>query len=270
MIEYPKLNSLWQLPKFELHVLNPSRNSYAVVIVVVDEGERIKKQLARMRFLTGQADIVIADGDSQDGSLEHSYLREQGVRSLLIKKSPGNLSTQLRMGLAYCLSEGYKGIICMDGNDKDGVEAISDFIAALENGYDFVQGSRYLEGGKHENTPWDRDLAIRLIHTPLLSRVARFRYTDTANGFKAFSSKFLLDPRVKPFRDVFVRYNLQWYLTIRSSQLGYKVKEIPVTRIYPPSGKTPTKIKGIMGRARMLWEVFLTALGEYHPEDRCM
>ena len=63
-----------------------------------------------------------------------------------------------------------------------------------------------------------------------LKKAAGFRYTDTTKGFRAFSSKFLVDPRVQPFRDVFDTYNLRYHLAIKAARLGYRVKEIPVRR----------------------------------------
>jgi hypothetical protein len=83
-----------------------------------------------------------------DGSLDHEFLRQVGVRALLIKTGPGRLSAQLRMAYSWCLIEGYAGIVTIDGNGKDNVEAVAGFVEKLDQGYDYVQGSRYIPGGK--------------------------------------------------------------------------------------------------------------------------
>src|SRR5258708_7737956 len=67
------------------------------------------------------------------------------------------------------------------------------------------------------------------------------RLPDTTQGFRAYSRRYLADSRVRPFRDVFRTYELLAYLTVRASQLGFRVVEVPTTRTYPP-GKIPTKI----------------------------
>ncbi len=192
-------------------------------------------------------------------------LRAAGCRALLVKTGPGRLSAQLRMAYAWALDEGYKGIITVDGNGKDGVEAIDAFVAALEAGYDYVQGSRYIAGGRAINTPLDRKIAGRLIHAPLLSLAGRRWYTDTTNGFRGYSARYLADPRVAPFRNVFERYALLFYLTVRAGQLGYRTTEIPVTRAYPEGEATPTKIAGLSGRIDMLRELVAVALGRFNP-----
>jgi len=258
--------SLWQVPAYKKIEFAPKRTKYCVCIPVINEGAKLTKQLQRMNALALGADIIIADGGSTDGSNDQDLLRSLNVRTLLIKTGPGKLSAQMRMFFAYALEEGYAGIVTIDGNGKDGVEAIPSFYQALEEGFDFVQGSRYVPGGVEHNTPLDRKLGLKLLHAPVISVAARFRYTDTTNGFRAFSSRFLLDPAVKPFRDVFDTYNLHYYLSIKAARLGYRVKELPVTRSYPKSGPTPSKISGVSGKLKIVKLLFLSALGHYDPK----
>ena len=252
--------------RWKEQVFTPRRHDYALVIPVINEGERIRRQLGRIAALAPDVDIIIADGGSSDGSLDPDFLRSVGVRALLIKTSPGKLSAQLRMAYRWALDEGYRGIVTVDGNDKDGVGAIPRFVAALEDGFDYVQGSRYLPGGEAINTPPDRRIAGRLIHAPLLSLGAGHRFTDTTNGFRGYSSAYLADPRVAPFRELFGVYSLLFYLTVRATRLGYRVTEIPVVRAYPKGEKTPTKIGGMRSRLALLGEALNAATGAYTPE----
>jgi dolichol-phosphate mannosyltransferase len=254
-----------EVPASEITVLAEKRHDYALVIPVINEGERIRRQLTKIAAINAAADIVIADGGSTDGSLALDVLRAAGCRALLVKTGPGRLSAQLRMAYAWALDQGYRGVITIDGNGKDGVEAIDTFVAALDAGYDYVQGSRYIAGGRAINTPLDRKIAGRLIHAPLLSLAGRHWYTDTTNGFRGYSARYLGDVRVAPFRNVFERYALLFYLTVRAGQLGYRTSEIPVTRAYPEGETTPTKIAGLSGRIDMLKELVAVALGRFNP-----
>jgi dolichol-phosphate mannosyltransferase len=258
----------WQVPAFRELVLRPREHSYALVIPVINEGERIRGQLARLKSLAFPVDVVIADGGSMDGSLDPDFLRSVAVASLLEKTGPGRLSAQLRMAYAWCLERGYEGIVTVDGNGKDGMEAIPLFLDRLREGYDLVQGSRYVKGGEAVNTPLDRKIAGRLIHAPLISLAARKHFTDTTNGFRGYSARALSDPRVAPFRDVFSTYTLLFYLSVRIPQLGYRATEVPVVRRYPAKAKTPTKIAGMRGRWAMMGELFHVICGRYHPAPR--
>lgn len=210
-------------------------------------------------------DIVICDGGSTDGSVEEAGLRSLQVNTLLIKKGPGRQGAQLRMGIWWALERGYQGIITIDGNNKDSIEDVPHFIEKLEEGYDFVQGSRFVPGGQAVNTPLIRHLSLKLIHAPVISMTAHHRFTDTTNAYRAYSRKYLEHPQVQPLRDVFVTYELLAYLSVRASQLGMRVCEIPVRREYPSEGKTPTKISAVRGNFKLMKILLLNAFGKYIP-----
>lgn len=256
----------WQLPAFEETLYRDKTHRVALVIPVINEGERICGQLKKTQAAGLSVDIVIADGGSTDGSLDTDFMEEVGVRAVLTKTGPGRLSAQLRMAYAWCLRQGYDGIVTIDGNGKDGVEAVAQMIEKLEEGYDYVQGSRYMKGGVAEHTPLERTLANRGIHAPVLSLAGRHWFTDTTNGFRAYSRCYLLDPRVQPFRSIFDRYELLFYLTIRAGQLGLRVCQVPVQRRYPANAAVPTKINGLQGKISMLGQTFAAALGRFRPK----
>lgn len=255
----------WSVPAFEETRYGERQHKFALVIPVINEGSRIQTQLSAIRNSSLPVDVIIADGGSTDGSLDSRFISSINVRAVLTKVGPGKLSSQLRVAYAWCLRDGYPGIVTMDGNNKDGLNAIHEMVRLLESGFDYIQGSRYLRGGVSERTPLDRTIANRLIHAPLMSLAARRWFTDTTNGFRAYSSRYLFDERVQPFRDVFSDYELLFYLTIRASQLGFKVGDVPVERVYPKGEKTPTKIKRFRGRASVLRQTLQTVFGKFTP-----
>ena len=263
-----EIRANWHVPAFEVSLWLGRQHPWCVVIPVINEGERIKSLLSRMTALKIEniADIIIVDGGSTDGSLEFSLLREGGVRGLIVKTGPGKLSAQLRCAYAYALDQGYEGIISIDGNDKDDPEAIPRFIEALKEGVDFVQASRFISGGVAENTPKLRDFAIRFIHAPMLSIASGFSWTDTTQGFRAYNSRILLDPKIAPFRNVFMTYELLAYLSYQVPRLGYRCVELPTVRKYP-KGEVPTKISAFKGNIEVLAVLCRTCLGIYRPKN---
>lgn len=267
----PEVRSSWQIPTFETPLWLGKRHSYCVVIPVINEGNRIKSLLDRMsaQHIVTIADIIIVDSGSTDGSLELEYLRGVSVRGLLVKTGPGKLSSQLRCAYAFALNHGYEGIVTIDGNDKDDPEAISRFIEALKDGVDFVQASRFVPGGIAENTPKSRDFAIRWIHAPMLNLFSGFHWTDTTQGFRAYSRKMLLDSEIAIFRDILSTYELLAYLSYRAPKLGYRCIELPTIRRYP-KGEVPTKISSVRGNLSLLLVLFKSCLGCYNPSSAKM
>ena len=254
-----------EVPSFDVRYQCKKRNRYAVCVFVINEGEKVRKQLRKMTPFTGSVDVIIADGGSTDGSFDDGILQETNVTALLVKTGPGKLSAQMRMAFAFAIDQGYNGVIVIDGNGKDSVEDIPVFCKKLDDGYDHIQGSRFISGGHHEHTPLSRLLGVKFLHAPLISLSAGFCYTDTTNGFRGYSSRLLLDPRVQPFRDVFSRYELHYYLAIRAARLGFRICEIPVSRCYPGTGPVPTKISGIKGNSLVLKTLWKAVWNCYNP-----
>lgn len=263
-MEYKNISGV---PKFQCDEYNNKSSDYCLCIPIINEGERIKKELERAKEngVDKIVDIIICDGGSTDGCTDEELLKSLGVNTLLTKRDSGKQGAQLRMGLWWALERGYKGIITIDGNNKDSIESVPLFINKIEEGYDFIQGSRYIEGGKAINTPLVRHLAVNLLHAPIISLAAKKKFTDTTNAFRGYSRKYLEHNETQPFRDVFVGYELLAYLSVRASQLGLRVCEVPVTRAYPKGEKTPTKISPIKGNINLMKILFKTLRGIYNP-----
>ena len=262
----PEFRAKWEIPNYEINLWNDKKNSYCVIIPVINEGDRIKMLLQSMSELKIHlvADIIIIDGGSNDGSLDLALLMEFNVSGLLTKTGLGKLGAQLRCGYSFALDMGYKGIITIDGNNKDKPDPIIQFISALKDGYDFVQASRFVKGGVGINTPILRWLAIRLIHAPILSLFSGFKWTDTTQGFRGYSRQMLLDEKISLFRDLFQEYELLAYLNYRAPLLNFKCIEMATTRIYP-NGIVPTKIKGINGQFKLFITLFQTCFKKFNP-----
>ena len=240
---------------------------YCLLIPVINEGARIITELGRAQRagIDKVCDIILCDGGSTDGSMKPETLELYGVNTLLTKTGPGKQGAQLRMGIHFALQRGYQGVLTVDGNNKDSIEDVPRFIAKLKEGYDLVQGSRFVKGGHAINTPRSRYLAVRLIHAPIISLAARQWFTDTTNAYRAYSREYLTHPAVKPLRDVFMGYELLAYLSVRATQLGLKACEVPVTRAYPATGATPTKISGFKGNSELMKVLLATLAGKYNP-----
>ena len=265
MIKHEKIQGI---PSFEEYNISEKQSDYCLLIPIINEGDRIKNELQRAKNhnINSLVDIIICDGGSTDNSTDIDLLESLGVNTLLVKTSSGKQGAQLRMGIYTALNRKYKGILTIDGNNKDSIESVPLFIEKLEQGYDLVQGSRYVKGGKGINTPKSRHFAVKFIHAPIISLTAKQRFTDTTSAFRAYSYKYLNHEKTKPLRDIFAGYELLAYLSVRFKALGLKACEVPVTRRYPDTGKTPTKISPIKGNLQLLKVLFTNLFGGYNPK----
>lgn len=231
------------------HVVNVIRikksnqkSRYAWVVVERNEGVRLINQLQKMCRYHQGLDIVVVDGNSNDDTHASLLGGSIDISTLIISKAGLGFSTDLQIGLIFAAKEGYSGVITSDGNGKDSVEDVQKFIKILDEGADFIQGSRFLESGKHSNTPILRYLAIRFVASPYTSLIAKIKITDSTNGFRAYSKRLIESDNLQLNQRFFRGYALVSFIPFFVGRNKMNYAEISVRRDYPASGATPTKI----------------------------
>lgn len=203
--------------------------------------------------------VVVSDG-SDDGTDEEARAAGATVLRHETVLGPG---AAIRTGLKYGLEKGCDILVVMAGNDKDKPSEIPRLIEPiLSRGADYVQGSRYAPGGESGRMPKHRVVLTRA-YPWLVRLVTGFPITDATNGFRALTAGFLRDPRVNMDQEWLNRGELEYYLQLKALMLGFKVEEVPVTKIYPDYRvyKNYTKIKPVYDWIRNLRPIFYLTLG---------
>jgi dolichol-phosphate mannosyltransferase len=211
------------------------------------------------RFTPGLVDrIVVVDDASTDET--PAVIVSKGAVVLTHAQRSG-AGAAIRTALKYGIAEGFDVAVILAGNDKDRPPEIERLLAAIEDERcDFVQGSRYLPGGDFGNMPFYRQLATRYVHPLLFSLIVRRRFTDTTNGFRAIRLSALKASGIDLDQPWLDKYELEVYLFYKMVRLGYRVKEVPVTKIYPKHELGYTKMKPITGWWSILRPLFLLGL----------
>lgn len=227
------------------------------VPVAFNEEKKIGSVLARFQGVEG-ADLILLDDASTDGTA--AVAAKMGVQ-VLSQPSRCGVGAAIRRAIRYAEERGYEVLVVLAGNDKDRPIEIPRLVAPIANGdADFVQGSRYLKGGSFGNMPLYRQLATRFVHPFLFSLAAGRRITDSTNGFRAIRLACFKDLRINIDQPWLDRYELEPYLFFKFIKLGYRVKEVPVTKIYPPKELGYTKMTPA-GWWSILRPLFLLGLG---------
>ncbi len=134
----------------------------------------------------------VMDGFSKDGTeriiheMEQKYDR---IRLIFHKESRGVVSCYL-YGFKMALADGAERIIEMDGGGSHLPEEIGQFIEKLDEGYDCVWGSRYVEGGDISHHPLYRRM-LSSGGTILANLVLGTKLKDMTSGFEAFQRPIL-------------------------------------------------------------------------------
>src|SRR6185436_13621429 len=222
-----------------------------------NEGEKIRRTLAR-HPQDRSYDLLVHDDGSTDGALNGIDPR------ILVLRNDRNqgIGASMKRVFQYALDHGYDVLVIHAGNDKDNpleIAALLEPIARDEA--DFVQGSRYLAGGGFGNMPAYRVLGTRVVHPLIASMAARKRITESTNGFRAFRTALLRDPRID-WRQVWLdRYELEPYLLMKAIRLGYRHVEVPVTKLYPDHQMGYTKMRPVFDWWSILRPIVYLGLG---------
>ena len=209
-----------------------------ILVSPVAYNEEVKLKNVIERFLNsrmrGTVDYMIVDDGSDDGTTAMiAGYAQRGVKTVKHPRRSG-VGAAIRTAVHYGRDQHYDVLVIMAGNDKDNPEEIPFLIQpVIEEGFDLVQGSRYLDKvGSGGDMPFYRKLATRL-HPLLFSLLSGRRVTDTTNGFRAMRLKLFDDPRINLNQAWLNTYELEPYILWKTVTLGYKFKEAFVTKIYP-------------------------------------
>jgi len=212
-----------------------------ICLVVDDPDETILREIDESRRKT-QVQVTIIDN------------RTRNVRGFAIKR-----------GYRYALSQGFDLIVIMAGNGKDDPREIPRLTEPIsKNGFDYVQGSRFLPGGKGERTPFFRRIFTRLF--PFVwTFLTGVRCTEVTNGFRAYRAAILEDPRINIWQDWLNGYELEYYLHYKVLTLGYRFTERPVSKVYSYAKKEAySHISPLKDWQQIVGPIVLLRLGARH------
>jgi dolichol-phosphate mannosyltransferase len=204
-------------------------------------------------------EVLVVDDGSTDRTA--AVAREQGATVLSLGAVKG-VGFAIRRGFEVAAERGFDVAVVIAGNNKDNPQEIPRLLDPIcDEGCDFVIGSRFLEGGAfRDNMPLYRRVATR-VHPWLVGLFCGTRITESTNGFRAMRVAVLQDRRIDLYQDWLDHYELEVYLLMKLIKLGYRVREVPCSKTYPPKHLGQTKMRPVFDWWRMLKPVFAVGLG---------
>lgn len=205
-----------------------------IVLPTYNESANVPSLLQRIFEVTKSINnwyiqVLVVDSESEDKT-------EQTVRELQNKYSKLHLLSTKKEGLGKAYLHGFEHaikehnsdvIFQMDADLSHNPEKLPDFLNHIDNGADFVIGSRYIKGG---SIPEDW-AAHRKIFSVLGNLIIKYGFmnlkiSDWTSGYRAIKVDVIKE--IMPKVDNYTGYVFQVAILDNAKKYGAKIAEVPI------------------------------------------
>lgn len=208
-----------------------------VIVPTYNEIESLESIIGRLRQSVPDADLLIVDDASPDGTGELAdRLAETDERvRVLHRAGKDGLGRAYLAGFARAIDEGYVYAVEIDADGSHEPAELPAMIELAEGGADLVIGSRWVEGGAVRNWPWLRQ-AISRAGNAYSRWVLRSGIRDITAGYRVYRVSALTNIALK---DVSSQgYCFQVELAWRLERSGHRIQEHPITFVERATGRS--------------------------------
>jgi dolichol-phosphate mannosyltransferase len=220
-----------------------------VVVPTYNEAESLAVIVGRLRQEVPDADIMIVDDASPDGTgrIADELADGDPAISVLHRAAKEGLGRAYIAGFERGLDAGYRYLVEIDADGSHDPVELPAMLAAAESSEDLVIGSRWVTGGAVLNWPWFRRTISRTGNR-YARMVLRSRIRDLTSGYRVFRADAL---RAVEFSRVSsqgycFQVELAWWL----EKAGFRVSEHPITFVERTAGQSKMHA-GIVAEALM-------------------
>jgi glycosyltransferase involved in cell wall biosynthesis len=200
-----------------------------IVLPTYNEAENIVEVLERVREAVPEADVLVVDDGSPDGTAdlaERWGAAHGGGVAVLRRASKSGLGSAYRAGFAVGLAQGYDALIEMDSDLSHDPAALPALISAVDNGADLAIGSRYVPGGAIPAWPKHREWLSRGGNR-YAALLLGLQVRDATAGFRCYAASML--SRID-LEDVAADgYGFQIEMAYAVAGRGGRIVEVPIT-----------------------------------------
>jgi len=200
------------------------------IIPTYNERENIVKIIETIFALPVSFHILVVDDGSPDGTAQLvKDLQQKYPEQLHLLERAGKLGlgTAYIAGFSWGLERDYEYFFEIDADfSHNPSDLVRLYRACKEEGADLAVGSRYVKGGKLENWPFDR-IFISYGASLYVRLITFMPVKDPTAGFVCYTRKVLKTIDLNKIR--FVGYAFQIEMKFAAYQLGFNIKEVPIT-----------------------------------------
>lgn len=211
--------------------------STLVIIPAYNEMGKVGRVIKKIPLgLTDQI-LVINDCSKDQTALE---AKMAGAEVINHECNMG-VGAAIRTGIDYALRNGFEVVAVLSGDNQHDPDDLHGLLDPIYNhNYEFVQGSRRLNGLSAPNIGWFRR-TFTWVYAIVFRLLTGFHCTDATNGGRAFRTSIFQDNSINLWQDWLNTYELEPYLFYKVIRRKFKVTEAPMKVIYHNQGTTKMK-----------------------------
>jgi dolichol-phosphate mannosyltransferase len=198
-----------------------------VVIPTYNEAENLEPVVARLRASVPEADVLVVDDGSPDGTgdIADRLAAADASVHVLHRTQKAGLGAAYIAGFRWALADGYDVVVEMDSDGSHAPEELPRLLTALREA-DLVIGSRWVSGGQIRNWPLYRQI-ISVGGSTYARVLLRFPVRDSTSGYRAFRRQVLEELKLDEVASQ--GYCFQIDLAWKTWRSGFRVREVPIT-----------------------------------------
>ena len=203
----------------------------SVILPTYNERENIEKMISSLTSVFTKSNIngiiVVVDDNSPDGTgkLVDEIKKKNKIVHIVHRKIKEGLGRAYISGMNYSLKENANLIMTMDCDFSHDPNLIPNFIKKINEGYDLVLGSRYIQGGGVYNWPlyrkiisWGGNFLPRLI--------LGLKSHDNTTGFRCYKKKVLESINLESIKSN--GYSFLVEILYLAQKNNFKIGETPI------------------------------------------
>jgi len=221
-----------------------------IIIPTYNEKSNIEKMIPVLeekiipKIPNHKISILIVDDNSPDGTaaVVKEFMKKWHSIALLSGEKKGLGAAYVR-GMQYAMDKmDADAVMEFDSDFQHSPDDIPRLIKAMDEGYDYVIGSRYIKGGSIPKE-WGLDRKFLSVFGSLFTRIVwlNFRIHDMTSGFKLTKTSFLKKIDLTHLLSQNFAYKMQIMHDVIKEKA--KVKEVPIVFYEREQGKSKINVQ---------------------------
>ena len=215
---------------FKVLIVIPTFNESESIVPLIARIDKVRDLVSNQYHL----DILVVDDNSPDGTADFVNDAEYQNVFVLSQNTKKGLASAYLAGFQWGLLRHYDFFMQMDGDLSHQPEQIPQLLA-LSSTKNLVIGTRWMAGGQVVNWP-KRRRYISKFGTRYAAFILRLPFKDLTSGYRVLPRQLLECLDLSRFETQ--GYSSQIEIIMKAVNLGFDIKEVPITFVERANGKS--------------------------------